>query len=143
MAVGRQRALSLRHQAATALAERAASATVTVTAWTILGETRSFARDLGGAMAAFDHARSMATTDRDVAQVAAARAKAAYWVGQEVEGATSELLAAEAVMHDDASRAVLAAQRVSILVNSGRTREGVTLADALVSGGLLDPVNRR
>lgn len=46
-------------------------------------------------------------------------------------------------MRDEASRAILAAQRVSILVNSGRTREGVTLADELVSAGMLEPELRR
>jgi DNA-binding CsgD family transcriptional regulator len=46
-------------------------------------------------------------------------------------------------MHDDTGRAVLTAQRVSILVNSGRTREGVTLADQLLSDGLLEPAISR
>ncbi len=94
-------------------------------------------------MAAFDMARAAADTDHDVATVAAARARSAFWLGQEVEGAIDHLLVAEAAVRDDASRAVIAAQRVSILVNSGRTREGVKLADQLVSGGLLAPAERR
>jgi DNA-binding CsgD family transcriptional regulator len=138
-----QRSLALRHQASTALAERAASALRTAAAWTVLGEARTVERDLEGAMAAFDKARAAAETDHDVASVAAARAKSAFWVGQEVDGVVDGLIAAEARVRDASSRAVLAAQRVSILVNSGRTREGVTLADELVSSGLLEPAIQR
>jgi DNA-binding CsgD family transcriptional regulator len=138
-----QRSLALRHQASTALAERATSALRTAAAWTVLGQARTVERDLKGAMAAFDMARAAAETDHDVASVAAARANSAFWVGQEVDGVVDGLIAAEAVVRDAASRAVLAAQRVSILVNSGRTREGVTLADELVTSGLLEPAIQR
>ena len=138
-----QRALALRHHASAALAERAVNASATATAWTILGEARTVERDLEGAMAAFVAARAAAETDRDLATVAAARAKSAFWVGQQVEGVVEELEAAESALRDGASRALLAAQRVSILVNSGRTREGVTLADQVVSEGLVEPAERR
>ena len=138
-----QRALALRHHAAAALAERAVNASATATAWTVLGEARTVERDLEGAMAAFVAARAAAETDRDLATVAAARAKSAFWVGQQVEGVVEELEAAETALRDGASRALLAAQRVSILVNSGRTREGVTLADQVVSEGLVEPAARR
>jgi DNA-binding CsgD family transcriptional regulator len=138
-----QRALSLRHEASCALAERAAGALGTTMAWTVLGEAWSVERQLDHAMAAFDRARAAAQTDHDVATVATARARSAFWVGQEVAGAIDHLVEAEAAVLDEASRAVLAAQRVSILVNSGRTRAGVTLADQLVATGLLDPAERR
>lgn len=134
-----QRALALRHRASIDLAERAVATSGSTIAWTVLGETRTVARDLSGAMAAFEAARAAATTDHDIATVVSARARSAYWVGQEVETAIDDLVAAEAVIGDEASRALLGAQRVSILVNSGRTREGVELADRLVSEGLLAP----
>ncbi|MEO7397839.1 MAG: LuxR C-terminal-related transcriptional regulator [Ilumatobacteraceae bacterium] len=138
-----QRALVLRHHASTALAERAVNASATAASWTVLGEARTLERDLDGAMAAFVAARAEAESDNDVATVAVARAKSAFWVGQQVDGAVEELEATESELRDGASRALLAAQRVSILVNSGRTREGVTLADQVVSGGLLEPAARR
>ena len=138
-----RRALALRHSDSVALAERAVSASPTAAAWTVLGEARTVERNLDAAMAAFDMARAAADTDHDVAAVAAARAKSAFWVGQEVEGAVEDLVAAEADLQDPASRAALGAQRVSIMVNSGRTREGVALADQLLAEGLLEPGTRR
>jgi DNA-binding CsgD family transcriptional regulator len=138
-----QRALALRHHASTALAERAVNTSGTAAAWTALGDARTVERDLEGAMTAFATARAAAETDHDIATVAAARAKTAFWLGQQVEGAIEELEAAESAVRDNTSRSLLAAQRVSILVNSGRTREGVTLADQIVSERLVEPAMRR
>src|SRR4051794_9593555 len=141
--VAAQRALALRHNATTALAQRAVEAHGGTMAWVVLGEARTMERDLDGALASFAAGRRNACTDDEIAAVVRGRAQASFWLGHEVESVLTDLVAAEEAVVEPASRAGIAVQRVSVLINSGHTQEGVELAQSLLGSGLLTGTDRR
>jgi DNA-binding CsgD family transcriptional regulator/tetratricopeptide (TPR) repeat protein len=132
-ATAARQAIALEAPDAELITRRAVEAGAGSDAWTALGQLRTAARDLAGAVAAFEQAAAAATTDDQRAQAGIGQARALFWVADRADEALAQLDGLLEQVDDEDARRALVVQRISVLVNAGRFVEGLAAIDELLA----------
>lgn len=132
-AVAARQAIALDAPEAETITRRAVDAGAGAPAWSALGHLRAAARDLPGAVDAFDRAAASATTDEERVIAAVGHARALSWVADRAGDALDAIDRAESQVAPGLDRLPLTIQRIAVVVNLGRLDEGLALADDVLA----------
>jgi DNA-binding CsgD family transcriptional regulator/tetratricopeptide (TPR) repeat protein len=132
-ATAARQAIALNAPEAEAITRRAVEAGAGTVAWVALGHLRADARDLSGAMDAFDRAAAVANDENERVLVAVGHARALSWVADQADDALAVLHEASQRVDPGDARLPLAIQRVAVLVNAGRLTEGLTEIETILA----------
>ncbi len=132
-ATAARQAIALNAPEAEAITRRAVEAGAGTVAWAALGHLRADARDLPGAMEAFDHAAAAATDDNERVLVAVGHARALSWVADQADDAIAVLDEVSERVGPGDARLPLAIHRIAVLVNAGRLTEGLTEIETILA----------
>jgi DNA-binding CsgD family transcriptional regulator len=132
-ALAARQAIALDAPEAEAITRRAVDAGAGAPAWSALGQLRADARDLPGALDAFDRAAASATTDEERVVAAVGHARALSWVAERTDDALRALDRADSQVALGPERLSLATQRIAVVVNAGRLEQGLALIDEVLA----------
>ncbi len=141
-AIAARQAIALEAPEAETITRRAVDAGAGAMAWAALGHLRTDARDLAGAIAAFERGAALATNDDERVVIGVARARALFWVADRADDALAQLDRVAAQVREPLTSLPLDIQRISVLVNAGRITQGLDAITTLLADDEL-PVEAR
>jgi DNA-binding CsgD family transcriptional regulator len=128
-----RQAIVLEAPEAALITNRAVEAGAGALSWAALGQLRAEARDLPGALDAFNQAAACATNDEERVEVAVGHARALSWVADRTDDTLAYIDAVAAEVSSALDRLPLAIVRIATLVNAGRLTEGLQEIDAVLA----------